>query len=74
MMLFYTTSDGFRLRINEAETDDETSTYAATYPIAMISVVICSRSWFCCCHSSAPVRLPWGTSWEVLRFHNPKSL
>ena len=47
---------------NEAETDDVPSTYAATYPIALISAVICSCSWFCCCHSSAAVRLPWDIS------------
>ena len=29
--------------INEAETDDVASAYAATYPIALISVVICSQ-------------------------------
>ena len=44
MTLFYTMSDGFRLRINEAETDDVASAYAATCPIALIGVVICSRS------------------------------
>ena len=74
MAPFYTMPDGFRLRINETETDDVASAYAATYPIALISVVICSRSWFCCCYSSAPVRLPWDTSWEAPHFHNPKSL
>jgi hypothetical protein len=47
MVSFYTMSDGIRIRINEAETDHVPSTYAATYPIALISVVICFRSWFC---------------------------
>ena len=29
--------------INEAETDDVASAYAATYPVALISLVICSQ-------------------------------
>ena len=29
--------------INEAETDDVASAYAATYPVALIALVICSQ-------------------------------